>query len=161
MTASWFERAWAELDRDDLYAIMALRQRVFIVEQSCPYLDADGADAACRHLWAAGADGVMLAYLRIVPAGVKFAEPSLGRVITAPEARGTGLGKQLVAEGLARLARAYGPVPVRIGAQKYLERFYGDLGFVRSSDDYDEDGIVHLEMLRQPSQDGRSGVTPA
>jgi ElaA protein len=150
MTASWVEKAWGELDRDEVYAILALRQRVFIVEQTCPYLDADGVDAACRHLWAVGPDGAMLAYLRIVPAGVKFAEASLGRVITAPEARGTGLGKALIAEGLARLARTYGPVPVRIGAQKYLERFYGDFGFVRSSDDYDEDGIVHLEMLWTP-----------
>jgi ElaA protein len=146
MAASWFEKAWAELALDELYAIMALRQRVFIVEQSCPYLDADGVDAACRHLWAAGPGGAMLAYLRIVPAGVK-----------SPEARGTGLGKELIAVGLARLAQAYGPVPVRIGAQKYLERFYGDFGFVRSSDDYDEDGIVHLEMLRVPP----AGVTPA
>jgi ElaA protein len=147
---TWIEKAWTELERDELYAILALRQRVFIVEQDCPYLDADGADAACRHLWAAGDDGAVLAYLRIVPAGVKFAEPSLGRVITAPEARGTGLGKALIAEGLARLSRAYGARPVRIGAQKYLERFYGDFGFVRSSDDYDEDGIPHLEMLWTP-----------
>ena len=145
---TWIEKAWTELDRDELYAILALRQRVFIVEQDCPYLDADGADAACRHLWAAGSDGAVLAYLRIVPAGVKFAEPSLGRVITAPQARGTGLGKALIAEGLVRIERAFGTRPVRIGAQKYLERFYNGFGFVRCSDEYLEDGIPHIKMLR-------------
>jgi ElaA protein len=145
----WIEKPWSALSLEELYAILALRQRVFIVEQNCPYVDADGADPACRHLWAAGADGPE-AYLRIVPPGLKFDEPSLGRVITAPEARGTGLGRALIVEGLARLEAAHGRVAVRIGAQKYLERFYGELGFVRSSDDYLEDGIPHLEMVRAP-----------
>jgi ElaA protein len=148
---TWIEKPWSALTLDELYAILRLRQRVFIVEQSCPYVDADGKDQRCRHLWMAGtAGGEPLAYLRIVPPGVTFAEPSLGRVITAPEARRGGLGKALIVEGLARLAAAHGRVPVRIGAQKYLERFYTDLGFVSASDDYDEDGIPHLEMLRTP-----------
>lgn len=148
----WIERPWSALSVDELYAVLALRQRVFIVEQNCPYLDADGADDACRHLWAIADDAHRdpLAYLRIVPPGLKFDEPSLGRVITAPEARGTGLGRALIVEGLARLEAAHGRLAVRIGAQKYLERFYGELGFVRASDDYLEDGIPHLEMVRTP-----------
>ena len=127
-----------------LYKILAMRQRVFVVEQNCAYLDADGVDHVSRHLWAEAADGAVRAYVRIVPAGIKFAELSIGRVITAPEARGTGLGKELMQRALA----ASGNVAIRIGAQAHLEKFYGELGFVRASDVYDEDGIPHIEMLR-------------
>jgi ElaA protein len=140
----WHDKQFAELTVAELYAISALRQRVFIVEQDCPYLDADGVDLVSRHLWAE-ADGVIHAYLRIVPAGAKFDEVSIGRVITAPEARGTGLGRLLMQRGLS----AVGAVAVRIGAQAHLEKFYAELGFVRSSDVYDEDGIPHIEMLRR------------
>jgi ElaA protein len=135
----WFE----ELTLLELYAIHTLRERVFIVEQNCPYVDADGVDPKCRHLWGEQ-DNAIHAYCRIVPAGVKFAEISIGRVITAPEARGTGLGKELMKRGIA----ACGPGPIRIGAQAHLEKFYGELGFVRASKPYDEDGIPHIEMLR-------------
>jgi ElaA protein len=142
---TWHERTFAELTPAELYAILALRQRVFVVEQNCVYLDTDGVDQVSRHLWAERG-GVPAAYLRIVPAGVKFPEASIGRVITAPEARGEGLGRELMKRGLA----AAGAVPIRIGAQAYLEKFYGELGFVRVSDVYDEDGIPHILMLRTP-----------
>lgn len=145
MELTWHDRTFAELMPAELYAILALRQRVFVVEQNCVYLDADGVDPASRHLWAERG-GALLAYLRIVPAGVKFPEASIGRVITAPEARGEGLGRELMKRGLA----AAGAVPIRIGAQAYLEKFYGELGFVRVSDVYDEDGIPHILMLRTP-----------
>jgi ElaA protein len=141
----WHDRAFAELTVHELYAITALREAVFVVEQNCPYLDADGHDQRSRHLWAADGDTIH-AYCRIVPAGDKFAEISIGRVITAPIARGTGLGKELMRRALA----ACGPIAVRIGAQAHLERFYGELGFVRASEPYDEDGIPHIEMLRSP-----------
>ncbi len=139
----WREHAFDELSVAELYKIVALRERVFVVEQACAYQDADGYDPASRHLWAE-LDGAIHAYLRIVPAGAKFAELSLGRIVTAPEARGTGLGKELVRRGIA----AAGGVTIRIGAQAHLERFYGGFGFMRASDLYDEDGIPHVEMLR-------------
>jgi ElaA protein len=143
VSLTWREHAFDELSVGELYALLALRQRVFVVEQACPYLDADGADAVSRHLWAEDADALR-AYCRIVPPGVKFAEVSIGRVITAPEARGTGLGKELMHRALA----ACGPVSVRIGAQAYLERFYAELGFERVSEPYLDDGIPHIDMLR-------------
>ena len=143
MELRWHDRAFAELAVAELYAIVALRERVFVVEQACAYLDADGLDPTSRHLWAAAGDAIH-AYLRIVPAGAKFAEISIGRVIVAAEARGTGLGKELMTRGLA----IAGEVPVRISAQAHLERFYRELGFVPASEIYDEDGIPHLEMLR-------------
>jgi len=142
MDARWHERAFDELSSAELYAIVALRERVFVVEQTCAYLDADGVDPACRHLWAEA--GAILAYLRIVPAGVKYDEVALGRIVTAPEARGTGLGRALVRRGLD----AVGGVAVRISAQAHLERFYADFGFRTASDVYLEDGIPHLDMLR-------------
>jgi len=139
----WREEHFPKLTPTELYAICTLRQRVFVVEQNCVYVDADGYDPPARHLWAEG-EGVVRAYLRIVPAGLKFAEVSLGRVVTAPEARGTGLGRELLRRGLASV----GALPVRIGAQAYLEKFYGEFGFLRTSDLYDEDGIPHVEMTR-------------
>ncbi|CAN5888465.1 GNAT family N-acetyltransferase [soil metagenome] len=143
MSLRWHDRSFDELTARELYAITQLRERVFVVEQNCVYLDADGADLMSRHLWADQA-GAIRAYLRVVPATVKFPETSLGRVITAPEARGTGLGKELVRRGIA----AAGAGPIRIGAQAHLQRFYGELGFVPASELYDEDGIPHIEMLR-------------
>lgn len=140
---SWHERGFDELTVHELYAIVALRERVFVVEQRCAYQDADGLDPLARHLWAEES-GAVHAYCRMFAAGVKYAEASIGRVITAPEVRGTGLGRLLMRRALA----AVGPVPVRIGAQAHLEAFYGELGFVRASAIYDEDGIPHIEMVR-------------
>ena len=139
----WYERAFAELSRDELYAILAVRERVFVVEQACPYQEADGLDPQCRHLWAT-LRGAIVAYLRIVPAGVKYAEVAIGRVLVAPEMRGTGLGKELMRRALT----AAGAVPVRLSAQAHLDRFYAELGFRAVGDVYDEDGIPHVEMLR-------------
>ena len=146
MNLKWIDRSFGELSAIDLYTILALRNQVFVVEQNCPYQDADGIDPVARHVWAEDASHALHAYLRIVPAGAKFAELSIGRVIVAPVARRTGLGKTLMKHGLA-LA---GAVPVRVGAQAYLEKFYTELGFVKAGEPYDEDGIPHIEMLRTP-----------
>lgn len=143
----WHERAFDELTVSELYAILALRAQVFVVEQAAAYQDVDGHDRAARHVWAEAPDGQIVAYLRIVPAGVTFDELSIGRVITAPAARGLGLGRVLMQRGLA----ITGDAPLRIGAQAHLERFYGELGFVRASDEYIEDNIPHIEMTRDPT----------
>jgi ElaA protein len=144
---TWHLRTFAELSSDELYAILALRQRVFVVEQKCLYLDADGYDRVSRHLWAQRGDAIA-AYLRIVPAGVKFPEVSIGRVLTASDARGGGLGRELMKRGI----EACGAVPITISAQSYLERFYTELGFARVSDVYDDDGIPHIDMTRAPDR---------
>ena len=141
---TWHTRYFADLSVTELYRILALRQRVFVVEQNCAYLDADGADSECRHLWTEDATGEISAYARLVPAGLKYAEASIGRVITAPETRGSGLGRELMRRAIA----ACGDVPIRISAQAHLQRFYGELGFAAASDIYDEDGIPHIEMVR-------------
>ena len=103
------------------------------------------------HLLGRDAAGLLHAYLRVVDPGVKYAEPSIGRVITAPEVRGSGLGRALMREGLAGCAVRWPGQAVRISAQARLQRFYAELGFAAASDEYLEDGIPHLEMLWRPT----------
>ncbi len=145
----WSWAHFSDLGPFDLYDVMALRAEVFIVEQRCAYQDPDGVDRVSHHLWTRGPDNNIAAYLRVVPPSVKYVEPSLGRIITSASARGTGLGRALVGEGIARLEHLYGQVPIRIGAQKYLLRFYEQLGFASTGYEYDEDAIPHVEMLRE------------
>lgn len=143
---------WAAFDALDVHALDAIhraRQQVFVVEQACPFLDADGHDAHAFHLAAWGADRHLpLAYARVVHPGRKYAEPSIGRVLTSAAARGTGLGRELVARAIARCSDAFPGQAIRIGAQSRLERFYAGFGFVAVGDRYIEDGIPHTEMLR-------------
>mgnify|MGYP002776401362 CR=1 FL=1 len=135
----------------ELYAVLQLRSAVFVVEQACVFQDMDGLDPTCHHLLGQAADGTLLAYARLVPAGVAFAEASVGRVITAPAARGTALGHRLMAQACTQLAQLWGAQPIRIGAQAHLQAFYGQHGFVAEGAGYIEDGIPHVEMLR-PAQ---------
>ena len=105
----------------------------------------------CWHLLgreATSSSGPLIAYARLVPPGLKFAEPSIGRVLTASRARRSGAGRELMREAVARVRAMWPGHPIRIGAQRYLERFYGEFGFVQVSEPYDEDGIPHIEMLR-------------
>jgi ElaA protein len=142
--------AWlrfAELGVDNLYDALALRCRVFVLEQG-PYLDPDGLDQHSAHLLGRDTAGVLQAYLRLVDPGLRYVEPAIGRVVTSPETRGTGLGRLLVAEGVARCVRAWPGQGIRISAQAHLERFYGEFGFARAGEPYLEDDIPHLEMLR-------------
>jgi ElaA protein len=147
---AWSWRRFADLGVDHLYDALALRCRVFILEQG-PYLDTDGIDRDCWHLLGRDGAGVLQAYLRVVDPGVKYAEPSIGRVITAPASRGTGLGHRLTAEGIARCTGAWPGQGIRISAQLRLEAFYAGHGFERVGEPYPEDGIPHLEMLRRPT----------
>jgi ElaA protein len=131
--------------------MLALRQRVFIVEQHCAYQDADGRDAGARHLlgWdGARAEAPLLACARVFPPGVRYAEASIGRIATAPEVRGRGYGRLLTQEAIRRCAELFPGAAIRLGAQRRLEEFYRELGFVTASEPYDEDGIEHVEMVR-------------
>jgi len=134
----------------DLYAVLAARQQVFAVEQHCAFQDADGHDLHAWHLLAwdeRSATLTLAGYLRVLDPGRKFAEPSIGRVLTVPPYRGIGFGRGLMVEGLARTRLTWPGRPIRIAAQQRLERFYAELGFRAASDPYEEDGIAHLDML--------------
>jgi ElaA protein len=142
--------AWhrfADLGVDNLYDALQLRCRVFVLEQG-PFLDPDGVDRQSWHLLGRRDDGALVAYLRVVDPGVKYDGPSIGRVITAPEVRGNGSGRVLMAEGMAGCDRHWPGRAVRISAQAHLERFYNGFGFERVGDNYIEDTIPHVEMVR-------------
>ena len=143
----WTWSRFGGLGVDNLYDALALRCRVFILEQG-PYLDPDGIDRKAWHLLGRDERGALCAYLRIVDPGERYVEPSIGRVITAPEVRGTGLGRSLVAEGLARCLAAWPERGVRISAQAHLEAFYAGFGFQPVGAVYLEDDIAHLQMVR-------------
>lgn len=150
MRTDGYEWTWQRLDDlggRQLHAILAAREAVFVVEQQCAYQEADGRDLHAWHLtaWAAGH---VAGYLRVVDPGRKYAEPSLGRVLTTAAFRGMGLGRRLVDEGLRRCALAFPGEAIRISAQQRLERFYREFGFQVVSEPYLEDGIPHVEMLR-------------
>ena len=135
---------------DDLYAVVRLREGVFIIEQNCPYPDADGRDPAAWHLlgWSSDGERRLLAYTRVFEPGVRYKEASIGRVVTAPEVRGTGLGKVLMTEALRRVESLVPGQVVKIAAQRRLEKFYLAFGFESVSDPYEEDGIQHIDMIR-------------
>lgn len=143
---SWRWYTFAEFDTDTLFQYLRLRQQVFVVEQNCAYPDIDDLDRVSTHLlgWV---DEQIVACLRLVPPGLKYPEPSIGRVIAVSELRGTGLGNQLIQTGLKGAAEQYPNMANRIGAQSHLQRFYARHGFVTVSDEYDEDGILHVDML--------------
>jgi ElaA protein len=144
----WSAIRWDALSRDDLYDALQLRCRVFILEQG-PYLDPDGWDRLAWHLLGRdAASGQLLACLRLLDPGVRFDEPSIGRVVTAPEARGRGLGRALMEEGL-RLHTTHWPRQAnRISAQAHLQGFYQSLGYRTVGAPYGEDNIPHVQMLR-------------
>jgi ElaA protein len=145
----WSWLRFAALGVDDLYDALALRCRVFVLEQG-PYLDPDGVDRRAWHLLGRDGRGALQAYLRVVDPGVKYAEPSIGRVLTAPEVRGRGQGRRLMAEGVGRCEAAWPGQGIRISAQAHLRRFYESLDFRAVGNEYLEDGIPHLEMLKGP-----------
>ena len=146
---AWRWCRFDELSVHELDAIYRARQQVFSAEQACAYLDADGFDAGSFHLaaWPVSR-GLPSAYARVVHPGLKYAEPSIGRVITTAQARGTGLGRELVRRAVALTTQAFPGQGIRISAQSQLEEFYAQAGFAIVGERYLEDGIPHTEMLR-------------
>jgi ElaA protein len=144
---SWRFLPVSALTTLELYEMLQLRSEVFVVEQACTFLDMDGADVQAMHLLGTR-EGRLVAYARCFAAGVKFAEASIGRVVTHASARGGGIGHVLMKEAVGRLQQQWGPQPIRIGAQARLEQFYLQHGFANTGQPYIEDGIPHIEMLR-------------
>jgi len=144
---NWTVKKFDALTPYELYAILQLRLEVFGVEQNCVYQDMDNKDQDCFHMmcWE---HNRLVAYTRLVPPGVSYTEPSIGRVVTSPGTRRTGLGKALVEKGIAEILKLYGQTTIKIGAQLYLKKFYESFDFKQSGDVYDEDGIPHIHMTR-------------
>ncbi|MBC7629732.1 GNAT family N-acetyltransferase [Ferruginibacter sp.] len=152
MQLNWIYKSFHLLTVEELYAIMQLRNEVFSVEQNCVYQDADDKDQASYHL--AGWDGKKLAaYCRILPAGLSYDSPSIGRVVSSPAYRNSGCGRRLMQLAIAKSLAQFNHPLITISAQFYLQKFYSDLGFKQISDIYQEDGIPHIKMqLRSGSK---------
>ncbi len=132
---------------------MQLRQEVFVVEQDCPYLDADGKDLKAHHLLGRNDVGKIICYARLLDAGVSYPGfCSIGRVINARDVRRQGLGKELMTQAMKHIQALYPQRPVKISAQSYLKSFYEGFGFVDTGHHYMEDGIPHMEMVFQKGE---------
>lgn len=138
-----------QLTLEKLYQAMALRQEVFVVEQTCYYQDADGKDLESWHLLGLDDQGSLVAYARILPKGLAYRDyPAIGRIITSSKVRGCGIGRQLVARAIQECLTLCGNEPIKIGAQAYLQNFYESFGFQMVGEPYLEDGIPHIHMIR-------------
>lgn len=147
MQIQWLLKKFEELSPYQLYAILQLRNEVFVVEQNCVFQDADDKDQNAHHLM--GFDNnKLVAYTRLVPPGEIYKEASIGRVVTSPSVRRSGAGKELMKQSIDAVYNLFGIQPIRIGAQLYLKNFYESLGFEQMSDIYLEDGIEHIYMIK-------------
>nr|WP_316638453.1 GNAT family N-acetyltransferase [uncultured Roseateles sp.] len=147
MAVEWTCKPFSGLTAAELYQALQLRSEVFVIEQQCIYLDPDGLDQQAWHLMGRSEAGLQ-AYLRLLPPGLKAAEPVIGRVVTAPAARGGGLGRRLLREALLECEKLWPGRALFLSAQAHLQSFYGGLGFVPVSGQYVEDGIAHVDMRR-------------
>lgn len=143
------QKRFDELDRRDLYAILALRSAVFVVEQNCVYQDIDGLDELSIHVLFKGKQGSeLLAYARIIPPGLVYqGQVKIGRVVVHPDYRHKGLGRKIMHEAILSSREHFGDTPIKISAQTYLQDFYTSLGFEDTGKHYFEDGIPHMAMI--------------
>lgn len=145
---NWTFRPFFEYGLSEFYEILQLRSKVFVVEQNCVYQDLDYKDQEAIHLCGKDQNGILMAYCRIFPPGIYFEECCIGRVVTYPEARGSGFGKSLMKEAISYIEKHWPEEDIRISGQLYLKIFYESLGFHQVSEIYLEDGIPHIAMLR-------------
>jgi len=142
---NWTCKRFDALTVAELYAILQLRNAVFSVEQHCIYQDADDKDQPAYHL--CGWDGTILAaYCRLLPSGISYTHTSIGRVVTAPEYRKGGYGREMMQLAVQKTVALFHDDVIIISAQAYLQRFYESIGFKQTSEPYLEDGIPHIQM---------------
>jgi len=145
---NWIIKRFDELTLDELYNILQLRNEVFIVEQNCVYKDLDGKDHSAWHLMAAENDK-LVAYTRILPPGVSYSDPAIGRVVTSSSKRRSGLGRELMKRSIEASEKFFGKTSITLSAQVYLQSFYESFGFIVIGEEYLDDGIPHIEMSRK------------
>ncbi len=143
----WSLKKFEDLSALELYEILRLRSEVFVVEQNCVFLDMDDKDQFSQHLQGR-IDGQLAAVVRILPPGLAYDEPSIGRVVSSPKFRRKGVGIELMKTAIEKTISLYGAVPIKIGAQLYLKNFYESFGFLQCSETYLEDDIPHIKMIR-------------
>jgi ElaA protein len=140
-------KQFSDLTPYELYEIIFLRNEVFVVEQNCVFQDADHKDQNAYHLMA-WIENELAGYTRLIPAGVAYEQMSIGRVVTSPKHRRSGVGKQLMKESINKCYQLFGKNRIKIGAQLYLKHFYESFQFQQIGEGYLEDGIPHIYMIR-------------
>jgi ElaA protein len=142
-------KKFEDLSVFELYEILAIRAEVFVVEQNCPYQDMDGKDLQSWHFMVRDDAAKLVAVTRLLPEGVSYkGYTSIGRVVSSPSVRGSGIGIILLEESVKKTIELFGNQPIKIGAQTYLLKFYEKFGFVSTGEEYLEDGIPHTKMVR-------------
>jgi ElaA protein len=142
-------KAFSDLSVDELYEILALRSEVFVVEQNCIFLDLDHKDQKALHFMGFDQKNQLMAYTRLFNESVYYQGfLSIGRVVVSPKGRGEGYGREIFGKSVEKVQELFGQKLIKIGAQAYLESFYGSFGFESINEDYVEDGIPHKMMVR-------------
>ena len=151
LNMKWDVKLFHELAASQLFDVLQLRVDVFVVEQQCAYPDLDEYDrhVETRHLSGSNDAGKLIAYARILPPGSRCPDVNLGRFVVWKDVRGQGVGHQLLREALKEIQTSWPERAIRISAQDYLQKFYEQYGFMRVSDVYLEDGIPHVEMVKE------------
>jgi len=139
------KKRFDELTVHELYGILQLRAKIFVVEQNCPYQDLDDTDKKCWHLFGEE-NGNILAYARLIPQNVNYPEVSIGRVVVDPSVRGRNVGKELMKLSMQACEELFKSKKITISAQSYLKKFYNELGFKETGEEYLEDNIPHMKM---------------
>ena len=145
---NWSWKSFGELNTSELYEVLSFRQSIFVVEQESWYQDADGLDECGEHLLVKDKNK-LIGYLRLIPPGMKYDSPSIGRIAISKEYRRNSIGSKIVEEGLRKSATIYSSNSSTISAQEYLISFYEDHGFKTQGEVYDEDGIPHVKMVKK------------
>ena len=150
MHLDWQIKHYNELSLNEFHDIIALRMKVFVVEQNCPYQDLDGKDKKCYHVICRNGKGTIVATGRIIPPGISYDSPSIGRVVIEEEIRGKGIGHELMQKCVDYSILEFGNGTITISAQKHLEKYYNGHDFTSTGKEYLEDGIPHVEMTYSP-----------
>ncbi len=148
---NWEIKTFSELSLDEFHDIIQLRIEVFVIEQDCPYQDLDGKDKQAHHVFCKNKNGDIVATSRILAKGISYNEIAIGRIVTSPKERGNGLGHLLLEKSIKYSKKIYGLNPIRLSAQKHLEKYYNRHNFFNTGKEYLEDGIPHIEMLFTPN----------
>jgi ElaA protein len=150
MVLNWQVKHYNDLSLNEFHDIIALRIKVFVVEQNCPYLELDGKDKKAYHLICRNGTGDIVATARILPPGVSYDDTSIGRVVIDESIRGNGAGHDLMIKSVEFCGVEFGNTPIQISAQKHLEKYYEQHQFYSTGKEYLEDNIPHVEMRFTP-----------
>lgn len=142
-----YTKNFKDLNKNELYQLLALRAEVFVVEQDCAYQDVDGKDFKALHILGVE-DDKLVAYARVFGPGDYFNEAGIGRIVVQKDYRSSGLGREIVLAAQKAILEHFSTRKIKLSAQSYLKDFYDDLGYTQEGEEYLEDGIPHIAMIK-------------